>query len=238
MLSLGIQLGASVRELPYIGPYFTKTFRDEGVNTLGDLVNLVQNQTKAQNVRFLRKVLQNPRQQMCVGEPRYNQQTGTYARYCVRRENKYGWRSVIEFLLSRGVDQSKLPLAEPERGKKEKCKGDCDRNEDANNRDPIELFPKRYKRIPRLAHEHAAMYLLRKNNQPTSVEDLWKKTNHNIAQRNFAASLRMNSRDHGRALFNKTNDKTNDKYTLKPAVFALLQNLPSSERQLKYIREL
>lgn len=230
---MALPLAASISDLPYIGSYFTQKFRNEGINTLGDLVNLTQNQSKVQNIRFLRKVLTNPRKELCVGEPRYNPETQTYEKYCVRRENRYGWRSVVNYLLEKGISQNKLPLASPERGNKENCKGKCEKEEN-----PIALFPQRFERIPNTAHEHGVIYLLRNKNRATSADDLWNKTKnqHNIAQRNFTASIRANTYPKGRQLF--TYLKNDNKYQIRTKTFNKLTKLNTREDQLKYLRKL
>lgn len=231
------RLSESVGTLKYIGPYFRKRLINEGIKTLADLKDLIKSQTRAQNTRFLRRILENPRKLECVGTTRYHSESQKYHKYCVRRENQLAWYSIITYLKRKGVNARILPDAVQDRGNRERCanKNKC------STRNPVTLLPKRYQRIPYYPLEYVVIVMLNVENKNVfSGDDIWKHARRMVPLRNISASLSSNSGTKGKKLFQKAgkNRETNKtQYRFKSSVKRTLQNKTSQEI-LDYLRKL
>lgn len=219
-------LDESIKSLKYIGPLFYSRFKDENIYTLKDLKETTQQQSKAQNTRLLRKILENPRKLQCVGNPRYNEQNNRYEKYCVRRDNQPAWYSVINYLIRKGVSPRKLPSINIPRGRTELCKRPT-----CKTISPTELLPKRYKRIPYFPIEYATLAILRQNKTMTANQ-IWNLARKQIKKRKIISTLSANSGNKGKQLFvKKRNDPESDKprYNLKKNVRRRMQNRTDEE---------
>jgi len=231
------RLTENIGRLKYIGPLFTSRFRKEGIDTLQQLKDLVQQQTRAQNIRFLRKILENPRKEQCVGDGRYDTVSKEYQRYCVRRVNQLAWYSVITYLINHGVSQNILPPAVEDRGAREKC---ADKNK-CHTVAPADLLQRRYQRIPYYDFEHIVLIMLNTQHITNFTgERIWRLMKRIVPLRNISAVLAKNSGNRGRELFDRNGkdpDTNRTQYKLKTAVKRKLRNKTLPEI-LDYLRKL
>lgn len=231
------RLSDGIGSLKYIGPLFRDRFRKEGIDTLQDLKAVIEYQSRAQNIRFLRKILENPRKEECVGTGRYDPQTQEYRKYCVRKVNQLAWYSVVTYLKNNGVDKNLLPASLEDRGAREQCA----KNDKCNTRNPTELLQKRYERIPYYDFEHIVLVM---HNTPNLTnftgEKIWRLMKRVVPLRNISAVLAKNSGERGRKLFDKNGrdrETGRSQYKLKTSVKRKLNN-KTLPRILDYLRKL
>ena len=231
------KLSDSVGRLKYIGPHFRTQFRKEGIKTLKDLKDLIESQSRVQNTRFLRNVLENPRKLECVGTGRYDSESKEYRKYCVRRVNQLAWYSVITYLKRKGVPARLLPLSVEDRGAREKCAN----LEKCSSRGPSELLQRRYDSIPYYPIEYIVFVMLNSGNRSNFTgEKIWRSIRRQIPLRNISAALSKNADSYGRKLFESNGkDRETDKtqYKLKPNVKRKLKN-KTPQQILYYLRKL
>jgi hypothetical protein len=231
------RLTDNIGRLKYIGPHFRAQFRKANIRTLNDLKNLVESQTRAQNTRFLRTVLENPRKLECVGAGRYDPESREYRKYCVRRVNQLAWYSVVTYLKSKGVSSRLLPPAVEDRGVREQCAN----KDKCSARGPAELLQRRYDRIPYYSYEHLVFVMLNTPNRTNFTgERIWRLMGRQVPLRNISSTLSKNSDGQGRDLFvrNGTDrDTGRSQYKLKPAVKRRLKN-KTPQQILDYLRKL
>jgi hypothetical protein len=227
------KLSHNIGNLKYIGPLFRSRFRQEGIKTLQNLKDLIESQSRTQNIRFLRKILENPRKEQCVGNVRYDSESKEYKSYCVRRVNQLAWYSTITFLINNGVSDKLLPPAIEDRGAREKCA----RSNKCHNNQPDDLRPN----IPYYDFEHIVLIML---NTPNHVnftgESIWKLMKRVVPLRNINATLSKNSGNQGRELFdiNGVDDETKrTQYKLKNSIKRKLVN-KTLPRILDHLRKL
>lgn len=201
----------SIRLLRFIGPLFTERFREEGIKTLVELRDLVQSQSRAQNIRLLHKVLLNLRPQVCVGEPKYIKDPPKglkpgYYKYCVRTVNRAAWFAVITYLKRRGVSSDKLPGSDPPRGVREIC---------AKNQKCVAPRPRVIsvdKPINPLEH---AINILLKSQTPLTGKEIYKESGLVNEYNTMISVLRMNSDNRGRKIFKTISTNNVIKWDLK-----------------------
>lgn len=230
------RLQNNIRTLKYIGPLFASRLRKEDIKTLKDLKDLLESQSKSQNIRFLRRILENPRKLQCVGESRYDEKSKQFKKYCVRRVNQLAWYSIVTYMLNKGVSNRKLPDPIIERGTREKCVKD----DKCNARSPIELLPKRYDRIPYYPLEFIVLIMLNVKNTEFTSEFVWRLMKRKFELRKISAIISSNADGRGRDLFQSTtlNEETGRmQYKLKSSIKSKLYK-KSNQYVLKYLREL
>lgn len=231
------RLSDPIGRLKYIGTYFRKRFKQAGINTLKDLRDLTQSQTRAQNTRFLRQILENPRKLECVGSSKFNSQTQKYSTYCVRRENQLAWYSVITYLERKGVPSRILPPAVQNRGNREKCA----KQNKCLARSPVELLPRRYERIPYFPIEYVVVVMLNTPNKTIFTSQyIYNRVRKATSLRSISAVLASNSGTKGKRLFQTAGqDRETNKtqYKLKSSVKRTLRN-KNSQQVLDYLRKL
>lgn len=230
-------LDSPIRRLRYIGPYLSDRFNGQGITTLRDLRDTVSDQTRAQNTRLLRNALENRRKQQCVGVPRYNRETDSYSKYCVRRENNKAWTGVVNYLINHDIPPEILPEAEPPRGQRERCQS----RRGCASINPVDALPERYERIPYNTLEHIVINLLKANNVAMTAVKLHKKSRERQVQsRNFSSVLKGNTGEKGRQLFQKSGvdaETGKPKYKLRTPVYNLLRTRTNAQ-VLDYVRKL
>ena len=93
-------------DIKYIGEYLSERFQTDSywdgtrvpIRNNQELVSFVNSKrSKVKLHEWLSLILENDRSRQCIVD------------YRVRKVNKYGWNSVIEYLSSRVNDNSKLP---------------------------------------------------------------------------------------------------------------------------------
>jgi hypothetical protein len=188
----------------------------------------MEDNTKTQNRRFLNRILENPKSQMCVGNTKYWKKPPTgytkgYYKYCVRKTNKAGWYSITQYLKRKGVSTSKLPMTLA-RKKSERCirLQKCKKNT-PNIDDTTQL-------------EHAVLVL---KNHPNglSAREIHRRARLPGNAKSMVAILRGNAENKGKQIF-KTNRKVGEiaKWKLKPNVAKKIKN-KSNRNIIQYIRE-
>lgn len=230
------KLSDNIGRLKYIGPLFRDRFRRQQINTLADLKNLIESQSKAQNTRFLRNILENPRKQECVGVGKYDRTSRSYRKYCVRNTNQLGWYSVITYLTRKGVSPRLLPNRVENRTRAEKCK----RSSMCSARGPVELLPVRYERLPYYTIEFVVLTMMNTNSTNFTGESIWNLTRRKIPLRNISATLSKNTGNLGKKLFQQTGENRETgrtQYKLKSSVKRTLAGkIP--QQILDYLRKL
>jgi hypothetical protein len=231
------RLSDGIGSLRYIGPLFRDRFRKEGINTLQNLKDVIEYQSRAQNIRLLRKILENPRKEQCVGTGRYDVTRQEYKQYCVRRVNQLAWYAVITYLKQNGVDDTLLPSAIEDRGAHEQCS----KTDKCKTVGPADLLQRRYNRIPYYDYEHIVLVML---NTPGRInftgEVVWRLMKRTVPLRNISAVLAKNSGTQGRKLFDengKDRETHRTQYKLKSSLKKKLKNKNLPEI-LEYLRKL
>jgi hypothetical protein len=222
-------LTSPIRRLKFIGPLLSRRFRAEGINTLKDLRDTVNKQSRAQNTRLLHRVLENPRKLQCVGK--IKNVDGSYQQYCVRRDNQRAWEAVHRYLIRKGVQRNKLPPRNLPRGGREKCS----KYDKCKQNNPI---PRRQRNAPYYPIEFIVVAMMY-DDQPKTALELYNDLGRNIANRRISATLSANSGNRGERLFTKAGkDPETDRpqYRLKRSVFRDLTGLTIREI-VQYIRD-
>jgi hypothetical protein len=107
-------------ELKYIGPYLSRRFAAQNIQTLGELVTqLKEINSRSEINRFLAQILQNRRKGLCVPP---NQRRAYYEvpqgfgrgkpgkyQYCIRNVNAYGWQAIAKALRKTSLPRNLLP---------------------------------------------------------------------------------------------------------------------------------
>lgn len=197
---------------------------------------MTQDQTRAQNTRLLRKILQNPRKLQCVGNSRYNHASNEFRKYCVRRDNQLATYAIITYLKRKGVNENLLPSATQQRGAREYCRNPprC------KSRGPVDLLTRRYVRVPYYPIEFAVIVMLNDNTRSFTGQQIHQLIRKSVPVRKLSAVLASNSGRKGRKLFRRTgvDDNTNrTTYKLKQNVIRNLRGMPV-QQILQFIRQL
>jgi hypothetical protein len=224
-----------VNYLRYIGPLFTERLKDLGVRRLSDLKDVLESQSRSQNIRMLRKTLENVRPQECVGEPKYisNPPRGLkagYYKYCIRTVNRGAWYAIITYMKRKGVSESKLPSSDPPRGRKEICS----KRQKCIVKNAI---PRRFISTPRNELEHAVIILL-KSQQPLTAREIHRISGLPGNARTMTAVMRGNKDQQGKKLFKSAGILGSImKYDLKTTLKRKLKGY-SQKEVLTFLRKL
>lgn len=229
------RLSDPIKYLRFIGPLFTERFKKINLRRLSELRDVLEEQSRAQNIRMLRTILENERPQECVGEPKYlsNPPRGLkpgYYKYCIRNVNRGAWYAITTYMKRKGVQESKLPSSDPPRGRKELCL----KNEKCMVRNAV---PRKFISKPRNELEHAVLILLN-SRYPLSAREIHKASNLPGNARTMTAVMRGNKDQQGKKLFKNAGVVGSImNYDLKTSVRRELNDL-NQKQILEYIRKL
>lgn len=229
------ELNSDVYSLRYIGPLIAERLRKENIKTLLDLKNTFNSQSRAQNIRLMRRVTINLRPQECVGEARYtkdppNGMKPGYYTYCIRNYNRGAWYAIVTYLKRKNVLPDKLPDSDPPRGVREICSN-------KNKCIVKKVVPQNFKNKPMNELEHAIKILLDSSIPLSGVEIFNKSRLQN--KKKMISVLKGNSGTHGRKIFKtiNENDGSRIKWDLKSTVKRQLRGM-SDKDLFSYLRKL